>query len=63
MPPRRLFILGPATEPRWMGVSVQHLGDAWARLLLADDALPPERGALKRLPFIGETAAAKQEAR
>jgi hypothetical protein len=62
MNPRRLLTLGPDNEPRWVCLYVHQIGEAWATMIVADDALPPEPGAPKGLGFFGATREEVEEA-
>ena len=52
---RRLLTLSPDNEPLWVRLYVHQIGEAWAAMIVGDDELPPEPGALKGLAFFGAT--------
>ncbi len=56
MPSTRLLTLGPDSEPMWVRLYTQQIGDRWAAMLVADAAPPPEPGRLTGLAFFGDTA-------
>ena len=61
---RRLLTLGPDHEPLWVRLYVHQVGEAWAAMLVADDASPPQPGGPKGLAFFGPTRdEAEQEAK
>ena len=54
MPSRRLLILSPDHEPRWILLYVHPLSDKWTALVAADDPPPPEPGSPTGQVFFGE---------
>jgi hypothetical protein len=55
MPSRRVFILGPGNKPLWVRLYVHQIGETWATMIVADEALPPGPGELKGMAFFGDT--------
>jgi hypothetical protein len=55
MHPRRLLTLGPDNEPLWVCLYIQPVGETWASMIVADEAIPPGPGELKGTAFFAET--------
>ncbi len=53
---RRLLTVGPDNEPLWVRLYVHEIGDAWAAMIVGDDAPAPRPGELKGIAFFGATA-------
>ena len=53
---RRILTLGPDSDPLWVCIYVQPIGDRWAAMSTADNVTLPAPGGLKGLGFFGETA-------
>jgi len=58
----RLLTLSPAHEPLWVRLYVHPIGDQWAAMIVADDAPPPEPGALTGQAFFGDTPEEAEQA-
>jgi hypothetical protein len=58
---RRLLTVGPDDEPLWVRLYVHQVGEAWAAMILVDEALPPEPGSPKGTAFFGETQEVAEE--
>jgi hypothetical protein len=50
---RWLLTHGPDNEPMWVRLYVHQIGEAWAAMIVADEALPPGSGELKGTAFLG----------
>jgi hypothetical protein len=57
----RLLTLGPANAPLWVRLYVHQIGDTWAAMIVADEAMPPESGNLQGVAFFGETQEKAEE--
>ncbi len=51
----RLLTLGPDHEPPWVRLYIHQIGEAWAAMIVGDDAPAPGPGELKRPSFFGAT--------
>ncbi len=49
---RRLLTIGPDNESLWVRLYVRKVGDAWAAMIVADEAIPPGPGELKGMHFL-----------
>ena len=59
---RRLLTLDPGNEPLCARLYVHEVGEAWAVMLVGDDAPAPGPGELKGMAFFAPTAEAAEEA-
>ena len=57
----RLLTLGPNNEPLWVRLYVHPIGDTWAAMIVADEAMPPEPGSLKGTAFFAGTPQEAEE--
>ncbi len=55
MTAHRLLSLGPENEPIWVRLYVRQIGETWAAMIVADEALPPGPSELKGTAFFAET--------
>ena len=51
----RVRVLSPDSDPRWVWLYMQRIGERWAATILADTAAPPAPGELKGLTFFADT--------
>ncbi len=52
---RRLLTLGPDNEPLWVRLYIHQFGEAWAAMIVGDDAPVPGPGGLKGMAFFAAT--------
>jgi hypothetical protein len=56
MTSHRLLTFSPDNEPLWVRLYVHQIDEAWAAMVVADEALPPGPGELKGMAFFAPTA-------
>ena len=61
MSTHRILTLGPDSEPKWVRLYVQPVGQEWAAMIVADDVEPPVPVELKGRSFSGNTPAEAKE--